>query len=180
MAFTRPRQEQRHRDDLYSGYRGSPRGGQCATRFEQLNDALIVAVRDCSAEQWRLPCPNDGRSVGAVAQHVAEVYPAFAHILATLQRGEQYSPSASMEDVDRENAAQAHAAATVERAETLTLLREGGAKVVALLRSLADEQLDRLAGNFGGNELSVAQVVEYVVIGHSVEHLSGIRAALGG
>src|SRR5690348_2904726 len=93
-----------------------PRGGQCATRFEQFNDALIVAVRDCSAEQSRLPCPNDGRSVGAVAQHVAEVYPAFAHILATLQRGEQYSPSASMEDVDRENTAQAHAAATVERA----------------------------------------------------------------
>jgi uncharacterized damage-inducible protein DinB len=163
----------------YAQNTGTPsRAAQYAERFVRANEDLIAAARSCSDENWRRPCPNDGRSVGEVAHHVAEVYPAFAHIVATLKSGEQFSPSASMDDVDRENAEHAQARVTVDRTATLDLLNAGSAEIASLLPALRDEQLDDVAGNFGGHELRVSQVIEFIVIGHTLEHLDSIRAAL--
>ena len=39
-------------------------------------------------------------------------------------------------------------------------------------------KLDRVAGVFGGNEMTVNQVLEWVVIGHTADHLGTIRGTL--
>lgn len=39
-------------------------------------------------------------------------------------------------------------------------------------------QLDNPAGTFGEQELRVSQVAEQIVIGHTTEHLTSLRAAL--
>ena len=54
------------------------------------------------------------------------------------------------------------------------------AAIAQQLRGLADEGYDRIAGTFGDNELTVGQVAEFVVIGHTAEHLGSIRATLAG
>ena len=83
-----------------------------------------------------------------------------------------------MEAVHRSNAQHARDFAAVGKPETLDALRAHGAAIAELLRSLGDDHLDRTAGVFGGRELSVAQVVERIVIGHAREHLASIRATI--
>jgi uncharacterized damage-inducible protein DinB len=156
------------------------RAGQLADQFEAVNDEVIDAVTGCGDAQWRQACAGDGRSVGVVAHHIAAVHRDFAGLVAALATGETRSPSSSMEDVHRSNAQHARDHAAVGQAETLDALRTNGPAIAQLLRGLRDEQLDRPAGVFGGHELSVSQVVEWVVIGHAREHLVSIRATLVG
>ena len=123
-------------------------------------------------------CDPDGRPVGVVAQHLAVVQDAFVGMVETLAAGTTFSPRSSMEEVHEINAQHAREYAEVGKPETLTVLRESNATMAQLLHSLDDEQLDRTAGVFGGRELSVAQVVEWIVIGHAKEHLASIRATV--
>lgn len=153
---------------------------ELAARFEALTEELATLVAGCDAARWRQPCANDERPVGVVALHVAEVNTAFAHIVGVFAAGQTYSPSVSMAAVDQENAAQAGARADVTQTEVLETLRAGAAEVARQLRRLDDADLPRLAGSFGGHELSVGQVLELVVIGHTAEHLASLRATLGG
>jgi uncharacterized protein YndB with AHSA1/START domain len=150
-----------------------------AAQFQAVNDDIIAIVDTCTDEQWRQACVNEGRSVGVVAHHVAVVHRDFTRIIEALAAGATHSPRSSMEDVDRGNARHARAHAAVGQAETLDVLRTNGAALTHLLRGLGDEHLDRVAGVFGGHELTVAQVVEWVVIGHAREHLASIRATIG-
>lgn len=154
------------------------RAEQFATQFETVNNDLIATVAGCTDEQWRQPCVDEDRTVGVVAHHVAAVYPAFAGIVKALATGETLPPRSSMEVVHRSNAQHARDYAAAGQPETLAALRVNGAAIAQQLRRLGDEQLDRTAGGFGERELRVAQVVEWVVIGHTREHLASIRATV--
>jgi hypothetical protein len=68
--------------------------------------------------------------------------------------------------------------AGVGKLETLDLLQTNGAALARLPGSLTDERLDGTAGVFGGRTLSVAQVVEWIVIRHARIHLESIRATI--
>lgn len=152
---------------------------QLAAEFTAVNDDVIATVMQCTDEQWRQPCVNEGRSVGVVAHHIATVHRDFTGLLTALVAGQTWSPGSSMADVDEGNARHARDYATVGKPETLDLLRTNGTAVTELLGRLDDEQLDRIAGIFGGHELTVARVVEWIVIGHAREHLASIRATRG-
>ena len=149
-----------------------------AARFEAANGEVIALIRGCTDEQFQQPCVNEERPVGVVAHHVALVNGAFARIVEKLAAGEIYSPTMSWAEIDRGNAQHARDHAAVGKQETLDALRANGDAVAQGLRSLRDDQLERVAGTFGDRELTVAQVVEYVVIGHTAEHLASIRATL--
>lgn len=121
---------------------------------------------------------SEGWTVAATAHHIAVVQRAFVRLVTTLATGQTYSPSSSMDEIDRGNARHAEEYAAVGKPETLALLRTSGDAIARLLHGLGDEQFDRSAGTFGGRELRVAQVVEYVVIGHARYHLASIQATL--
>lgn len=150
---------------------------QLIAQFEAVNDEVLARVAEYSDEQWQRLCANDERSVGVVAHHIADVNGAFAEIVAKLVAGELHSPKTSMDEVHQLNAQHAHTYATVGKQEVLDALRTNGAAILHQLRNLDDQQLDRVAGIFGGNELTVAQVLEWIVIGHTREHLANIQAA---
>jgi len=151
---------------------------QFAVRFAMVNDDVIAAVLGCSDEQWRQSCASEGWSVGVAAHHVAEVHRDFSGLLKALAAGETRSPGSSMAEVNRSNAQHARDFATVTRPETIEALRANGAAVAHLLSSLGDEQLEHTAGVFGGRELSVARVVEWIVIGHAEVHLASIHTTI--
>ncbi|HET8630214.1 MAG TPA: DinB family protein [Thermomicrobiales bacterium] len=154
--------------------------GRLAAEFEAVNDALIATVERCTDEEWRRPSAEEGWPVGVVAHHIASVHHDFIGLVGALAAGKTRSPGSSMADVDESNARHARDFAAVGKAETLAALRENAAALARLLRGLTDEQLERTAGVFGGHDLSVAQVLEWIVIGHAREHLASIRATLGG
>jgi hypothetical protein len=83
-----------------------------------------------------------------------------------------------MSDIHENNARHAREHAAVPKEAVLATLHENGASVLALLRGFRDEQMETLAGNFGGNDLTIAQVIERIVIGHGMEHFTSISATL--
>lgn len=147
-------------------------------QFVAVNDALIATVEGCSDAQWRVRCEEGGRTVGVVAFHVGATNEAFAGMLGALAAGQGYTPNVSMEEIHRQNAEQAREHAAVGKAAVAADLRRHGAAIVATMRGLGDDDLAKVAGTFGGNQLTIGQVIEYVVVGHTREHLDSIRAAL--
>jgi len=156
------------------------RAADYAARFRTVNDDAIATVSSCTDEQWQLPSVAEGWTVAALAHHIAEVNGAFAGIVRKLAGGDSYTPSVSMEAIHENNAKHAKEYAEADRAETLDLLRTNGTAIVDTLSVIAETDWDRVAGVFGGHELTIAQVIEYVVIGHTAEHLGSIQATLNG
>ena len=150
---------------------------QLVARFEAVNDDVIALVNACSDEQWRRR-GDEGWSAAVVAHHIAVVHDEFMPLVRAFAGGETFSPGSSMDAVDRINADHAREFADVGKAETVDALRANGAALAHLLRTLTDDALDRTAGTYGGREMKVAQVVEWIVIGHAQSHLNSFRAAL--
>lgn len=151
-----------------------------ANRFEIVNDEMIAIIERCSEEELRLPSIAEGWTLAAVAHHVAIVYPGFASTLEGYARGESYSPSTTMERLDEMNAEHAREYAQVPRDDVLDKLRSGGEQTAAAMRTIPDDNLANPAGVYGGNEFSVEQALEYIIIGHTAVHLASIQETLDG
>jgi uncharacterized damage-inducible protein DinB len=158
----------------------SARAAELAARFDALNAEIAAAITGCTDEEWRRTSVGEGWPVGTVAHHIAIVQQAFAGIMARLAAGGTYSPQISWDEINRGNAEHARDFAAVGKAETLAPLSESRDTIAQLLRNLSDAQFDHIAGQYGDHELSVAQVVERVVIAHAAEHMASIRATLAG
>jgi len=76
------------------------------------------------------------------------------------------------------NAEHAQANPDPDRTETISLLRRNSAEVTGIVRAFSDEELARTGQTFIG-ELSAAQAVERVLIGHVDWHEGSIKATLG-
>ncbi|HEX5166768.1 MAG TPA: DinB family protein [Thermomicrobiales bacterium] len=157
----------------------SPRSDRLVTEFTAVNDDLISCVSECSDEQWQRQSVEEGWTVAAVAHHVAVSNGAIAGMLSSQVAGNPDLPNISTADLNANNAAHARDYATVGKQETLDLLRSNGDAVVQTLQSIDDDTFfDRPAGIFGGNELSVGQVAQFVLVGHTAGHTASIKASL--
>lgn len=159
----------------------SPRADQLVTEFRAVNDDLIASVAGCSDEQWQRHSGAEGWSVAAVAHHVAISNGVIAGMISSHAAGSPDLPNISSADLDAGNAAHARDYATVGKQETLDLLRSNGDAVVQTLQSIDhDAFFDQPAGVFGGNELSVGQVAQFVLVGHTAGHTASIDETLAG
>jgi uncharacterized damage-inducible protein DinB len=155
------------------------RAAEYAARFRSVNDDVIATVTSCTDEQWQQPSVNEGWTIAAVAHHIAEVNGAFAGIVRRLAEGDSYTPNTSMDAIHESNAKHAREFADADRQATLELLHTNATAILDTLALVTDDSWERTAGVFGGHELTVAQVFEYVVIGHTAEHLASIQATIG-
>ena len=153
---------------------------QMVARFDAVNDEAIALVDGCGDERWRAASAAEGWSAAVVAHHIAAVHGEFMPLARAFAGGETFSPGSSMHDVDRINAEHASEFANAGKAETVEALRTNGASLAQLLRTITDDALDRTAGTYGGREMTVAQVVEWIIIGHAQEHLASLRATVTG
>ncbi len=156
----------------------SERAQTLAHQLEQANHALINTVEGLSDAQWHAETPNDGRSAGVVAHHVAVSHKMVAGIATAIAHG-QPVPPITMEMIHQGNAQHAAQHAHVTKAETLALLRQNGAAAVATVRGFGDAELDRTA-TFPIGTMSVAQVVEQILTGHAQDHHGTIKKAVAG
>ena len=154
----------------------SERARTLAHQLEQANHGLIATIEGLSDAQWTAKTPGDGRSVGVVAHHVAVSHKAVAGIAGAIAHG-QAVPPITMEMIHEGNAQHAAQHAHCTKAETLALLRQNGAAAVAAVRGFGDAELDRTA-TFPIGTMSVAQVVERIMIGHAHDHHGTIKKAL--
>lgn len=151
-------------------------GEALAAQFEQANEAVIAAVEALTDEQWAARTAAEGWSVGVAAHHIAASHAAIAGFTRLVATG-QAPPPLTPEMFDQINAQHAREHTACSIAETLELLRSGGAGAAAVVRTLTDEQLACTAPVLG-RETSAAQVIEQILIGHPRQHLASIQAVI--
>jgi hypothetical protein len=151
------------------------------TQFQAANDAMIAFVTACDDEDWQRLSTNEGWTVAAIAHHVAVRNGFAAGMIRRLIGGSSEVLRMSPTELHAENAIHAQEFASVSRLETLDLLHTNGELFVQSLQLIdSEELLDRTAEIFDGRELSVAFLIENVVIGHCANHLDSIRATIAG
>jgi DinB family protein len=156
----------------------SRRANELAARFAALNDEIIATVDGCDDDAWNRISAEEAWPARVIARHIATAHQAFADVVEAMSAGADPFANFSQEALDRGNAEQARANATVGKDETLAALRTNGAMAERAIRSLSDAELDRITPLFDGRELTVGHVVESIVIGHPASHLASIRATI--
>jgi hypothetical protein len=163
-----------------SGAITNPRAQALAGRLEQGARALADFARSLSAAEWQSKLPKDGRKIGVVVHHVADIYPLETKLSLLLADGEKIT-GVMWDDVHALNAGHARQFDAVDRETTLELLVRNSSEAASRIRSLRDEQLDRAAtvSLYGDAPLTCQFFLEDHQVRHSFHHLAKIRAALG-
>lgn len=154
------------------------------TRAQQLSEEFGRIIADFAAlvesvpdELWTASLANDERTLNVVAYHVGS---AVEFELRILQRGaDGLNSEISWDDIDAANAADTAAHLDVTHSEALRVLRENSTAARTVIAGLSDEQLARIVNvPFLGGEVTVQQIVEWLLIGHPGMHAPDIRAAI--
>ena len=131
---------------------------------------LIVFTRRCAPDQWASrPLADDRRSVAVIVDHVADAYEYLGSWVAGLARGEP--TEVTPEIVDELNARHAAAAQAPTPDAAVEHLLRSGDSFMALIESLAPEQL--AAGN--GRITRFAEIAAR----HADAHRAELEAGLG-
>ena len=155
------------------------RADALAGRLEEGARALAALARTLTDQQWRMPIPGDGRTIGVVVHHVASMYPLEIQLAQTLAAGTAIA-GVGWDTVHGINATHAREHAAATQSEALSLLERNSAAAAAAIRSLSDEELDRAAtvSLNADAPLTCQFFLEDHAVRHSYHHLARIRAAL--
>jgi hypothetical protein len=158
----------------------SARSNALADRLEQGAQALAALANGLTDEAWQVRIPKDGRTVGVVVHHVANMYPIEIQLAQALAAGQPIA-GVSWDDVHAINAAHATTQVAVTKPEALALLRTNSAAAATAIRALSDTELDRAAAVSLNSDapLTCQFFLEDHAVRHSFHHLARIRAAVG-
>jgi hypothetical protein len=150
-----------------------------AQRLEQGIDAMVALANTLTETQWGTPIPKDGRTVGVVVHHVANMFPIEIELAQQLARGQAIT-GVGWDDVHAINAKHAQENAAVTRQEAIDLLRRNSASAAAAIRAFTDEELAAAAANslYADAPLTCQHMIEDHALRHSYHHVAKIRAAL--
>ena len=150
-----------------------------AERLENGAYALVSFAAGLTPAEWNTPIPHDGRTIGVVVHHVANMYPIeiqFAQMIAEGKRIE----GVTYADVDKINAEHAVAYKEVTKEAALEAVRKNSAAAAAAIRGLSDDDLDRAVMNsmYEDAPLTCQFMLEDHAVRHSYHHLMLIRRTL--
>jgi len=153
------------------------RGPQLATELEALTSRVEAVVAGFSDEQWRGPCPNEGRSVAVVAFHVADGSRYALAMLDAAISGGPYPDWVGATEAQGAaiNARQAMEHADVSVDDVLVLLRHNARLASDFLRRLTDGELDEQP-SFAPDH-TTADIAEFALLGHPRSHLPNLIAS---
>jgi hypothetical protein len=147
---------------------------ELTAQFEAANQDAIQTIKGLSDTAWKATTPDDGRTVGVLAHHIATGDIPISSLCGAIANGQPLQPI-TPEMIDQSNAQHAKQYASVSKEETLALLEQNGATALACLRGLSDAQLGNKA-EFFGREWTAEQAIQMILIGHIQDHLGKIRA----
>ena len=158
----------------------SLRAETLATRLEQGARALAALASRLTNDQWQTRLPHDGRKIGVVVHHVANMYPLEMQLAQSLAQGQPIA-GVTWDAVHGINAEHARDNDGITKEAALALLARNSAAAAAAIRALTDEQLDCSAtiSLYGGAPLTCQFWLEDHPVRHSYHHLARIQAALG-
>ncbi len=157
----------------------SARANQLADRIVEGAALLAAAAKDFSREQWATIVPRDGRTVGVIVHHVANMYPIEMDVVRQAVAGTAIT-EVTWELVAEINAAHAREQAQVSKTDAVELLLRNSQAAAAEVRKLTDADLERsvpFSLSFGA-PMTVQFIIEDHPLRHAWHHLARIRAAL--
>jgi len=157
----------------------SQRAKDLSKRIESFRDDVIAYVDALSGEQWNAKCEWEEWTAGVTARHIGAGHFKISELAGMIIEGKELPPLTfdqinAMSDKD----SRAHADCTKE--ETLDALRKNGDALVAFIAGLSDDELDRKGSMpaFGG-EVTVDQVIEFVIFQSAQKHVDSMKTAVG-
>jgi DinB family protein len=158
----------------------SKRSEALAARLEAGAAALAAFAGGLSAAEWQTRVPKDGRKIGVVVHHVANVYPIEIQLAQKLGAGEAVQ-GVSWDGIAKMNAGHAKEFDGITKEEALALLKRNSAAAAAAIRALSDKQLDSAAplSLNADAPLTCQFMLEDHAVRHSYHHLAKIKGALG-
>jgi hypothetical protein len=156
------------------------RAKQIADRFRQTSDEFIAVVERLSSEQWERVVPQEKRTVAAMAHHIGFAMNRETATFQAMAEGRPNRPY-TWAEFDAANARFGEQYAHGDQAETVELLRANAVKAENFVRGLSEEQLDRRGSLMAedSRDGSVANWIEWALIGHIEGHFPAIREAAG-
>jgi len=150
-----------------------------ADRLMQGANALATFAATLTEAEWQVRVPNDGRKIGVVVHHVANMYPLEIQLAMQLAEGKPIA-GVTWDDVHVVNADHAKEYDGVTTSEARALLLRNSADAAAAIRRLSDEELDRVAPVSLNSDapLTCQFFLEDHAVRHSYHHLARLRAAL--
>jgi hypothetical protein len=157
----------------------SQRANALADRLEQGARALETFANGLSDADWQARVPRDGRKIGVIIHHVADVYPIEIHLAQLLADGKEVT-GVTMDEVHKMNAGHSKDRDGVTKAEALEHLRKNSADAAKAIRAFSDAQLDSAAkaSLYFGAPVTCQFMLEDHAVRHSYHHLARIREAL--
>lgn len=157
----------------------SSRAEALAQRIEDGAAQLAALAATLSDRQWKAVVPPDGRTVGVIIHHVAQMYALEVQLAGELAAGRPIA-GVTWDAVAEINATHAAEYAQVRQAEAVTALQRQSRAAADVVRRFSDAELDRAAAvSLNGDAPLTAQFfIEDHAVRHSWHHLAGIRRAL--
>ena len=157
----------------------SRRANALADRLEQGARALATFASSLSDAEWQTRLPKDGRKIGVVVHHVANMYPLEIQVAQTLANGQAVT-GVTAEAINEINAKHAGENEAVTKEAALGLLRRNSTAAAAAIRELSDDELDQAApvSLYADAPLTCQFFIEDHALRHSFHHLARIRALL--
>ena len=156
------------------------RANALATRLEQGAAALAALATSLTDAQWQTRVAKDGRKIGVIVHHVANMYPIEIQLAQALAAGQPIA-GVSWDDVHGINAKHAIELDKVTKEEAVALLQQNSSAAAAAIRAITDEQLDKAAPISLNSDapLTCQFFLEDHAVRHSYHHTAKIRTALG-
>lgn len=141
--------------------------------------ALEDYAEKLSDSDWKRKVAGDGRTIGVVVHHVASLYPVEIDLARLLASGQPIT-NVTKDIVDQMNAKHAQENTTVEKKETLELLRGNSKAAADSVRAFTDIELEKAApvSLNADAPLTTQFFIEDHALRHSFHHLARIRATL--
>ena len=157
----------------------SQRTNNLADRLEQGARALADFASALTDAEWQTRVPKDGRKVGVIVHHVANMYPLEIEVAQTVAQGKPVA-GVTWDAVHEMNARHAKEYDAVTKEEALGLLKRNSRAAAAAIRALSDKELDQAAPVSLNSDapLTCQFMLEDHAVRHSYHHLARIRAAL--
>lgn len=155
------------------------RSNVLAERLENGARALESLANGLTDAQWQMRV-KDGRKIGVLVHHVANMYPLEIQLAQGLSMGKPIA-GVSWDDVHAMNAAHAKEFDAVSKADALALLRKNSTAAAAAIRALGDADLDN-GSTISLNAdapLTCQFMLEDHAVRHSYHHTAAIRRAVG-
>ena len=145
-----------------------------AEEMADANAEFVAFVQSCSDDEWRAMCRAERWRIGVVAHHIAWGHERAADWINAIRNGIPIPGSPRAHDAS--NAIKAAQVAGISREEVIFLARRNTDRLVAVLRSLTDEDFERAVpfGPARGRPLSI----EGLGRSHLDRHLASMRATL--